>query len=68
MNAQRVLGVASPEEIRGHVRRKVEALAPGGGFISVAVHDIRANIPPENIMAMWEAWREYGLYTQCWLL
>jgi hypothetical protein len=31
---------------------------PGGGFVFAAVHDIRANVPPENIVAMWEAWRE----------
>jgi uroporphyrinogen decarboxylase len=62
VDTQRVLGVASPEEIRGHVRRNIDALAPGGGFIFAAVHDIQANVPPENIMAMWEAWREYGLY------
>ncbi|MGD9316393.1 MAG: uroporphyrinogen decarboxylase family protein [Anaerolineae bacterium] len=63
VDTQRVLGVASPEEIQGHVRRNIEALAPGGGFVFAAVHDIQANVPPENIMAMWEAWREYGLYT-----
>jgi uroporphyrinogen decarboxylase len=66
VDTQRVLGVASPEEIRGHVRRNIEALAPGGGFVLAAVQDIQANVPPGNIMAMWEAWREYGLYPSCW--
>ena len=63
VDTQRVLGVASPEEIRGHVRRNIDALAPGGGFVFAAVHDIQANVPPQNIMAMYEAWREYGLYS-----
>jgi uroporphyrinogen decarboxylase len=63
VNTQRVPGIASPEEVRGHVRRNIEAIAPGDAFIFAAVHDIQANIPPENIMTMWEAWREYGLYT-----
>jgi uroporphyrinogen decarboxylase len=44
-----------------HVKRNIEALAPGGGFVFAAVHDIQANVPPENIMAMWEAWRTYGV-------
>jgi len=55
-----VLGAGSPQQVRDDVRRNVEALAPGGGFVFAAVHDIQANVPPENIVAMWEAWREFG--------
>ena len=61
-DTQRVLGTASPEEIRDHVRDNIEAMAPGGGFVFAAVHDIQANVPPENIMATWEAWQEFGVY------
>jgi uroporphyrinogen decarboxylase len=60
VDTQRVLEWGTPAEIRDHVRANVEALAPGGGFVFAAVHDIQATVPPENIMAMWEAWREYG--------
>ena len=63
VDTQRVLGRGTPEEVREDVRRNIEALAPGGGFVFAAVHDIQANVPPENIMAMWEAWQEYGRYT-----
>ncbi len=62
VDTQRVLGTATPAEIKDHVRRNIEVLAPGGGFVFAAVHDIQANVPPENIMAMWEAWREYASY------
>jgi len=62
VDTQQVLGTASPDEIRDHVRKNIDALAPGGGFVFAAVHDIQANVPPENIMAMWEAWQEYGNY------
>ncbi len=62
VDTQTILGTATPEEIKNHVRRNIEALAPGGGFVFAAVHDIQANVPPENIMAMWEAWQEYGSY------
>jgi uroporphyrinogen decarboxylase len=44
------------------VKRNIEALASGGGFVFAAVHDIQANVPPENIMAMWETMQEYGKY------
>jgi uroporphyrinogen decarboxylase len=50
------------EEIRQHVKRNIDALAPGGGFVFAAVHDIQANVPPENIMAMWETWKTHGVY------
>ncbi|RPI49428.1 MAG: hypothetical protein EHM56_12385 [Chloroflexi bacterium] len=60
VDTQQVLGTGSPQQVRDDVRRNVEALAPGGGFVFAAVHDIQANVPPENIVAMWEAWREFG--------
>ena len=62
VDTQQVLWTASPGEICDHVRKNIDALAPGGGFVFAAVHDIQANVPPENIMAMWEAWQEYGVY------
>jgi len=62
VDTQGVLGTATPAEVEDHVRQNIEALAPGGGFVFAAVHDIQPNVPPENIVAMWEAWREYGAY------
>lgn len=62
VDTQGVLGTGSPEEVKADVKRNIEALAPGGGFIFATVHDIQANVPPENIIAMWEAWKTYGLY------
>mgnify|MGYP002386988416 FL=1 len=62
VDTQRVLGTATPQQIREHVKQNIEALAPGGGFVFSAVHDIQPNVPPENILAMWEAWQTYGAY------
>jgi uroporphyrinogen decarboxylase len=62
IDTQRVLGTGTAEEIEEHVRRNIEALAPGGGFVFAAVHDIQANVPPENIMAMWEAYAAHSVY------
>jgi len=47
-----VLPRGKPEEVREHVWRNVEALAPGGGFVFTAVHDVQADVPPENFIAM----------------
>jgi len=62
VDTQGVLGTAAPAEVTDHVRRNIEALAPGGGFVFAAVHDIQANVPPENIVAMWEGWQKFGVY------
>jgi uroporphyrinogen decarboxylase len=40
----------------------MEALAPGGGFVFNTVHNIQAEVPPENILAMWETLQEFGKY------
>ncbi len=63
VDTQRVLGAGTPAQVRDDVRRNIEALAPGGGFVFAAVHDIQANVPVENIMAMWDAWHQYGTYS-----
>lgn len=55
-----VLGNATPEGIRQHVKERLGLLAPGGGFVFQQVHNILANVPPENIVAMFDAVIEYG--------
>jgi len=62
VDTQRILGTGTPEDVRADVKRNIEALAPGGGFVFAAVHDIQANVPAENILAMWEAWQSFGVY------
>jgi uroporphyrinogen decarboxylase len=56
-DTQSVLRSDTPREVRVHVKRQVDALAPGGGFVFQQVHNILAGVPPENIVAMFEAVR-----------
>jgi len=44
----------SPEEVRREVRRIVKILGEGGGYVLGAVHNIQADVPPENIVAMFD--------------
>ena len=62
VDTQDVLPHGTPAEVRDDVRRNIEALAPGGGFVFNTVHNIQADVPPENIVAMVEALHEYGAY------
>ncbi|MFA6241061.1 MAG: uroporphyrinogen decarboxylase family protein [Candidatus Hydrogenedentales bacterium] len=54
-DTQLVLPNGTPEQVRQHVREQVRALRPGGGFVFQQVHNILANVPPENIVAMFES-------------
>jgi uroporphyrinogen decarboxylase len=62
VDTQKILPKGTPNEVKNEVRRRIDDLAPGGGFIFNAVHNIQADVPPENILAMWEALQEYGKY------
>lgn len=62
IDAQHVLPTATANEVREHVRRNVEIFKPGGGYVFNNVHNIQARVPPENIVAMYEAAYEYGFY------
>jgi uroporphyrinogen decarboxylase len=53
------LNRGTPEQVKANVRANIEALAPGGGFIFNTVHNILPDVPPANIVAMFEAVDEY---------
>ncbi|MFO7615985.1 MAG: uroporphyrinogen decarboxylase family protein [Bacteroidales bacterium] len=58
-DSQFVLPKGTPGEVRDETRRRIEDLAPGGGFIFAPIHVIQGDVPPENIMAWWETLNEY---------
>jgi uroporphyrinogen decarboxylase len=62
VDTQHVLPRGTPQQVRDEVRRRIDDLAPGGGFVFNPVHNIQADVPPENILAMREAVREFGAY------
>lgn len=61
-DTQRVLGQGTPDQVREDVRRRLDIFMPGGGYVWAPVHNIMANVPPENVLAMAEALAEYGRY------
>jgi uroporphyrinogen decarboxylase len=60
-----IMGTGTPQEVVKDVKQRVRDLAVGGGFIFGSVHNIQANVPPENIVAMFDAARECGRYPIC---
>jgi len=62
ISIQRVLPFGTPDDVRAAVARAIEALAPGGGYILGTSHNIQADTPVENAMALLRAYRELGRY------
>ena len=56
-DTRHVLPHGTPNEVREHVRELLSVLAPAGGYVFQQVHNILADVPPENILAMFEAAR-----------
>ena len=54
IDSQGVLPQGSAAEVRGEVRQRIEDLGPGGGYVLAAAHNIQADVPPENVVAMFE--------------
>lgn len=61
LDCQKTLPYGTVEEVIEEVRRHVETFAPGGGYVFASVHNVQANVPPENIVAMYDTAREYAL-------
>jgi uroporphyrinogen decarboxylase len=62
IDTHRILPFGTPEEVRQEVRRVIDLLGPGGGYMVAAVHTIIDEVPPENILAMVDAVEEFGKY------
>ncbi len=54
-DTQSILPNAASDDIKKHVRQQIDILSPGGDFVFQQVHNIMANVPPENIVAMFKA-------------
>ncbi len=62
VDIQRTLPYGTPEDVRREVRERMEVGKPGGGFIISTAHNIQPDTPLENIIALFEAYREFGSY------
>jgi hypothetical protein len=58
VDTQRTLPFGTPEEVRREVRERVEIFGKGGGFVFAGIHNIQAGTPVENLLALFEAFRE----------
>lgn len=54
----------SRDDVVAEVKRRISQLASGGGYILAPANHIQADVPPENVIALYQAAREYGRYTE----
>ena len=62
IDTHRILPEGTPEEVQQEVRRVIQSLGPGGGYMLASVHTIMNDVPPENVLAMVDAVEKYGSY------
>jgi uroporphyrinogen decarboxylase len=55
-----VLKQASPDQVRIEAKRRLDILSPGGGFVFNTVHNILPDVPPENVVALFDAVEEWN--------
>ena len=59
-DCQRTLAFGTPDEVAREVEENIRILAPGGGYVLASVHNIQAGVPPENVVALFDAARAAG--------
>jgi len=62
IDSQHTLPFSDPDKIKEEVKRNIEIFKPNGGYIFNNIHNIQGDIPPQNIVAMYDAAWEYGIY------
>ncbi len=62
VDTQRILPEGTVQQVEDEVKRRIHDLAPGGGFVFAAVHNIQAFVPPQNIIACFDSAVRYGGY------
>lgn len=58
VDTQKILPFGTPDEIRRHVMGQCEILGRDGGFVFNAVHNVQANVPVDNVVAMFDALKD----------
>jgi hypothetical protein len=59
VDTQQVLPFGTPDEVRAQVRERMRIFGAGGGFVFNPSHNVQARVPVENLVALYEAVREF---------
>jgi hypothetical protein len=59
VDTQKTLPFGTPQQVRDQVRERIDIFGPGGGFVFCSIHNVQAQTPIANLLAMFEALRQY---------
>jgi uroporphyrinogen decarboxylase len=62
IDTQRLLPFGTPNQVRADVRRRIQDMARGGGYVLSSVHNVQSDVDPENIIAMFDEAYAFGNY------
>jgi uroporphyrinogen decarboxylase len=62
INTQSTLRNGKPGQVKDEIKKILDIMAPGGGFVFTPVHNVQEDVPPENFWVMWDTLMEYGKY------
>ncbi len=62
VDSQHLLPTGTVQDVKDEARRRIGDLAPGGGFVFAPIHNLQCNVPPANVVAMWQTLHECGDY------
>lgn len=62
VDTQYILPFGTPDQVKDEVKRRIDDLAPGGGFVFNTIHNIQADVPPQNLEAMFDTLYKYWKY------
>jgi uroporphyrinogen decarboxylase len=60
--SQSILPFGTPEQVVDEAKRRIDDLAPGGGFVFSTIHNVQSGVPPENVAAMFNTALSHGVY------
>jgi uroporphyrinogen decarboxylase len=60
VDPREILNRGTPEGVRDDVLRRLDIFAPGGGYVFNTIHNVLAEIPPENVVACFDAARRHA--------
>jgi uroporphyrinogen decarboxylase len=61
-DTQQVLPRGTPDQVKNEVIRRISDFSPGGGYVFCPVHNIQPDVPPENLLTMYETVLKHGSY------
>jgi len=61
-DTQKILPFGEPKDVEDEVRKRIDDLKPGGGFVFSQVHNIQPGVPVQNIITMYKSALKYGYY------